>query len=228
MFVKFTSQYEAGYVATDAAVGGQFGLLRSWLADRPTNAIQVDMFAVVFPRLLDADLLATVDCRFGVPVTLAMGPWQAKLAYEHTSTHLVDELINLTGRPSVPSVRDEMVFGIARRFGKDLRLYGQIGFPLSAIADDVEDAMRYDWGAEWSRRADVPWHGRPFVAFDMDLRAEQRSAANVTVQAGWHWPALWTGHSLRMAYEFYSGRSPYGQFFREPELWNAFSMYFDW
>jgi hypothetical protein len=228
MFAKFTSQYQAGFYATDTAIGGQFGVLRFWLPEHPAGAIQVDMFAAAFSRLLDADRLATSDYRFGVPVTLAAGPWQAKIAYEHTSTHLVDEFINMTGRAGVVSVRDEIVFGIARRFGEELRIYGQFGFPMHATADDIEDAMRYNWGIESSRRGDVPWYGRPFVAFDMDFRAEQRSRGNVTLQVGWHWPALRTGHTLRMAYEYYCGGSPYGQFFRQRESWNAFGLYFDW
>lgn len=226
MAAKFTNLNNESTIET--AIGGQFGIYRLAPIDRIHEGIQIDGMAAVFTRFNERRLLVTSDFRAGVPLTYAKGPWQAKIAYEHTSTHLGDEFIAVSGRAQVPHVRDEIVLGLARRFFDQLRVYGEVG--LSFITSDIvgDNIDRYDWGIEWSRQCTTSWKGRPFAAFDMDVRSDQDYTPNVTVQLGWQWKEMAHRRSGRIALELYDGKSPYGQFFLDDEDWLGVGFYFDW
>jgi hypothetical protein len=226
MFGKFTNANDESTI--DTAIGGQFGLLRLAPIGRAHEGLQLDGMAAVFTRFNERRLLVSSDFRAGVPLTYAKGPWQFKLSYEHTSTHLGDEFIAVSGRAQVPHVRDEIVIGLARRFRNQWRLYGQAGF--SFITSDIigDDRDRYDWGFEWSKQCETTWLGQPFLAFDMDLRSDQDFHPNITVQVGWQWKEMTHRRSGRIALEFYDGRSPYGQFFLDDEQWFGAAFLFDW
>jgi hypothetical protein len=216
-----TSTYET-------ALGAQIGLVR-WGASKDCHeGIQLDIFGVAFSRFRKSDLLAT-DYRVGLPLTFAAGSWQAKVALEHSSGHVGDELLKL--QPNFPTIsyfRDEVVLGLAYRFADQLRVYGQVGWAFH-VSDPLKGhADRYDLGFEWSRQGPTSRLGQPFVAVDLDLRSEQDYEANTTVQVGWQWRYEEHRHSVRVALEWYDGRSPYGQFFLNREDWVGFGVYYDW
>jgi hypothetical protein len=224
-YAKFHNVH--GQSAIDTAIGGQFGIVRWGPVDRPYEGWQLDGFGAVFTRFDTRRRLQTADYRAGAPITYAKGPWQAKFGYEHTSTHLGDEYIAATGRRQVAHVRDELVWGLARRFWDDFRIYGQIGYSFYTSNVIGNNRDRYDWGLEWSRRQKTSKCGQPFAAFDMDLRSDQNYTVNTTLQLGWQWRnALnWSG---RICLEYYNGRSPYGQFFLDREHWVGISFLYDW
>ena len=98
-------------------------------------------------------------------------------------------------------------------------------FHTSAIIGGKRD--RFDWGLEWSRRCPTGWKGQPFAALDMDLRADQDYNANTTVQIGWQWSNM--GYlSGRIAFEYYNGRSPFGQFALLNNDWYGVAFLYDW
>jgi hypothetical protein len=235
------------HVTLDTEIGGMFGLSRIGPADNPREGIELGAFAAVFLRFIDeghpfandervAVPLTAADYRAGIPLMLAKGDWQMKLSYEHTSCHLGDEYMllgynyGITGSKtqSVRAVRDEAVLGIARFFGDSLRLYGQCGYSFSPSDTLVGKVpIRYDWGLEYSPPA-PPWGG-PFAAFDMDFRAEQDLARNITIQAGWQWKTEKNRRSsARIGAEYYDGHCPYGQFFDQRESYWALVLIFDW
>ena len=98
----------------DAAVGGQFGLLRISPDRCPDEGFQLDLFAAVFSRFRDGDLSA-LDYRFGVPLTYATGCWQFKLAYEHTRNRIQGDVLTLSPDAANEFRREEAVVGVARR-----------------------------------------------------------------------------------------------------------------
>lgn len=225
MFGKFTNLNDESTIET--AIGAQFGLLRWAPPSKPYEGIQLDGFAAVFTRFNSGRLLVTSDFRVGAPITYAKGPWQVKFGYEHTSTHLGDEFIEATGRMQEPHVRDEFVLGLAHRLSECIRVYAQAGY--SFITSDIigEDRDRYDLGVEWMKNCPTDWRGRPFAAIDLDLRSDQDYTANVTVQVGWHWKTL-SRRSGRFLIEYYTGKSPYGQFFQDDEEWIGVGGAYDW
>ena len=211
----------------DTAIGGTFGLFRKTPPGKAFEGVQLDVFAAVFSRFNGNRLLTETDYRVGAPLTYAKGPWQAKFAYEHTSTHIGDEYAEANGRRQEAHVRDEFVFGLARRWNNELRLYGQFGYSFLTSDNIAGDDTRFDWGVEFSRQCPTGKRGQPFAAFDMDLRSDQDFAANTTVQVGWQWVTA-NRRSARIALEYYDGKSPYGQFFREDENWIGIAALYDW
>lgn len=225
MYAKFSNAIDNNTI--DTAIGGQFGIARVGPKNRPLEGFQVDGFAVAFTRFDRRRVLMATDFRAGAPWTYAKGPWQLKLAYEHTSSHLGDDYIEATGATKIAYVRDEAVLGVARWFWDEVRVYGQLGY--AAHTSDVIGGRRdrWDMGVEWSKRCATDWWGRPFFAYDLEFRHDQNYAANSTLQVGWMWMNA-NLYALRLAFEYYTGRNPYGQFFHDEEDWIAFNVLYDW
>jgi hypothetical protein len=226
MYGKLTTLDDESTI--DTAVGAEFGLGRLTSETMPQESFQLGAMAAAFTRFNQKRMLVATDFRAGIPLTYAKGPWQAKLAYEHTSAHLGDDYMESTGRKAITYSRDEVVVGLARRFRDQFRLYGQMGYAFAASSSIHSNRDRYDWGIEWSKQQRTGLRGQPFVAFDMDLRSYQDYEANITVQFGWQWKEMQSPRSTRLAVEFYNGKSPFGQFFLDSESWVGVCAFLDW
>ncbi len=238
MSVKKTTLDTADTKRTiDTAIGGTLGWLRFGENTigpygRPNEAVQLDFFAVVFTRFSDQAWDIATDYRFGVPLTFASGPWEGKIAYEHTSTHLGDDFIRQAFergdiRFKQLHVRDEVVLGLAYRLGERWRFYGQFGY-AEHLSTPIPDARgdRYNVGVEWCGRRKTSAWGEPYAALDLDMRGDQNFTANWTAQVGWRWQGQRFA-PIRLFAEAYDGRSPYGQFFLNHERWLALGMAMD-
>jgi hypothetical protein len=212
----------------DTAIGGDIGLLRVSPDCDPCHGVQQDFFAVVLSRFADNRTATAMDYRFGFPLTFACGNWSGKIGYEHTSTHLGDDFIKETGQAKQGLIRDEIVLGCAYRFWNQVRVYGVLGYALSMSSPVGDKPQRYDWGIEWSQQRNTGFLGQPFAAFDMELRQEQDFQPNLSTQVGWQWRCDGNVPSLRLALEYYDGKSPYGQFFRDREHWLGFGIFVDY
>lgn len=229
MYAKLSSLKDANTSNTiDTAIGGTVGLYRFSPATCLNQGVQIDFFAVVLSRWSTSSHAVGSDYRFGIPLTFAWGNWQAKVAYEHTSSQLGDDFILNKGRFQEPNVHDEIVLGLAYRFFNALRVYGICGVPIRAYNPAGEGAKRFDWGAEWSRQVSTSIYGQPYAAFDMEFREEQNYTANMTGQVGWQWQNMDNGRSLRLALEMYDGKSNLGQFFLDRERWASIGVYLDY
>ncbi|HEV3263584.1 MAG TPA: DUF1207 domain-containing protein [Gemmataceae bacterium] len=227
-YIKPTSLRDATtYSTIDTAIGGEFGLARLSVDGQPDWAIQQDVFAVVFSRWAHQHIGTGIDFRVGFPLTFARGPWEAKIGYEHTSTHLGDDFVEETGRFKKAYVRDEIVMGGAYRCWDQVRLYGQFGYGPYVNTPAGHQPERYDCGVEWSQQRSTGFRGQPFAACDVDLRPEQNFEPNLTAQVGWQWKQLGSRPALRTALEYYDGKSPFGQFFQDREKWLGVGIFLD-
>jgi len=222
---KFTNLNKKSYI--DTAIGAQFGLGRVAPKGRPDEGIQLDIFGAVFTRFDPRRFLTAADYRAGIPLTYKKGPWSTKLSYEHTSTHIGDEYSQAYGRKQKPLVIDEVVYGLSRYFGGHVRLYGQIGYAFNTAKEtNANHRERFDFGLSYSNYEDTGPVGRPFAAYDMDLRGYQNYTPNSTFQVGWQW--VGNLRSVRLALEVYQGRSPFGQFYTNNEHYAGIGGYYDW
>jgi Protein of unknown function (DUF1207) len=220
-----------GSNTVDTWIGGTQGLFR-FEPEGADFAAQWDIFGLVISRLSPDDLIAT-DYRFGFPLTWRWGWWQGKVAYEHTSAHLGDELIRASGRPVLSWAKDELVIGVGRFIYDDLRVYGHFGYAftmgLPYLENSTRTRSRFDVGAEWFNRCPTGWAGSPFAAVNLEWRGDQGFVPNWTFQAGWLWrnPFMREG-MIRVFAEHYRGQSPYGHFFRERERYSSVGFGFDY
>jgi hypothetical protein len=215
---------------TDAAIGGTAPLLRFFPEGNCREGWQLDFFGVVLTRLGDFRTQEDSDFRFGLPLTWASGGWAGKLAYEHTSSHLGDDLIQQD--PAIRKrghVRDEVVAGLSYRWWDQLRLYGQVGYALGFSSVGPQNRDRYDVGLEWSKQGWTGPCGQPYAALDLEFRGEERYTPDLSAQVGWEWRRPDSVVSaFRLALEFYDGRSPFGQFFDRHEQWIGVGAHLDY
>lgn len=212
----------------DTSIGTTVGLLRATPASRPDWEFQWDIFAVVHTRLSPQDLIAT-DYRFGIPLSIQHGEWHVKFSYEHTSAHLGDEAMYLNNLFLNYYANDEVVFAVDRYFGNFIRPYAQAGFAfMHSLPDESYSRWRYDLGMEIFDRTAMGVKGTPYAATHCELRGELDFNANWNFQLGWRWHnserRLANG---RVFAEYYTGRSPYGQFYRTEESFFGLGFAFD-
>jgi hypothetical protein len=217
----------------DTAIGAEFGLGRIAPKGRSdpgkqleNEGLQLDVFGAVFTRFDQKRFLTAIDYRAGIPLVYKKGPWSTKLSYEHTSTHLGDEYLEAYHAKQVPLVLDEVVFGLSRYWGDHLRTYGQVGYAFNTAKEsNANNRTRFDWGISYSNYYDTGPTGRPFAAFDMDIRSYQEYTPNNSFQLGWQW--VQHGRSVRLALQYFEGRSMYGQFYTKNENWYGFGGYYN-
>lgn len=230
LLITDQSNYRSNYTV-DTSIGMTMGLYRAEF-EGADFAAQLDIFGLVLTRLSPDDLMLA-DYRFGFPVTFKWGWWQSKIAYEHTSAHLGDELIRQSGRVTQSFAKDELVIGVGRFLYDNLRVYGHFGYAFSFQVPGLEGTSsqkaRYDLGAEWFLRYPTGWQGTPFAAINVEWRGDQGYTPNYTFQAGWFWrnPTQRLG-TFRLFVEHYRGNSPYGQTITDREQFTAFGFGFDY
>jgi len=193
----------------DTTLGGRFGWFRLVSPDRRW-VWQVDVEGAAVLRL-DADQsadLESVDYRFGLPLTAAMGPNRFKIGYEHLSAHLGDEfLLRNPGIPRENYVRDAIVAGYARYLSERIRVYGEASW---AFSRDVADPWQFQVGAEYAPTRATGALGAPFLAVNGLLREEVDFGGTLTVHAGWawrQWNSQGPGRLLRAGAFYQTGKS---------------------
>jgi hypothetical protein len=200
----------------DATLGGRVGILRHG-TQNPSHpeGWQLDVEGAAFPRLLTNSEwdVGAVDFRVGVPLTYGTGPWSAKLAFYHLSSHLGDEFA--VKNPSVARVnyvRDVAVLGFAFRPLEDWRVYAEAGwaFHMSGGAEPWE----FQFGGEYSPVWANGFRGSPFLAINAHLQEEVSYGGNLTAQAGWQWRGADSGSLLRAGVQYFTGQSNQYQFFQ--------------
>jgi hypothetical protein len=219
-FLGSTLTNEFNRETMDFSIGNTVGLFRYDFADSPLR-LELDIFGVIITRISQRDFLVDSDYRGGLPVTFSYGPWHGKIGYEHTSTHLGDETLVRTGRQPFDFIKDELVIGVGRwLFGYSLRLYGDAGWALSQFVPGNPSPLRFDLGAEWYHRRVTGFRGEPFAATNLEFNGSYGFNPNFTLQAGWLWRDPNRRLSqLRVYGEYFTGRSPFGQFFQDREHW---------
>jgi hypothetical protein len=108
----------------DSTVGARVGLLRYGTANEfLPQGWQLDADAAAFPRLDEDRNLVECDYRIGIPLTTRQGPWEQKISYVHTCSHIGD--LYLLANPTFPRIdytRDAVVWGLALYVTPDVRL----------------------------------------------------------------------------------------------------------
>jgi hypothetical protein len=212
----------------DVALGGRVGLLRygTERADRP-EGWQLDFEGAAFPRLdLEHEMdVVSADFRAGVPLTYGYGPFQAKFAYYHLSSHLVDEF--MLRNPDVERinyVRDSLVLGTSWYATDDLRLYGEAAWAFHT--DGGAKPWEFQFGIDFSPASPKGGRGSPFAAVNGHLLEELDFGGHFVVQAGWQWRGS-SGHLLRTGVEYFAGKSDQYEFFNKYEEKIGIGVWYD-
>lgn len=228
---RITSQWvrekNAGWL-WDAALGARVGILRYGTLNSPwPEGWQIDFEGAAFPRMnleQERDLDA-VDFRFGVPLTVQRGPWQAKLGYYHLSSHLGDEfMVRHHTLDRINYVRECLVFGVGYYLNPNLRLYSEAGYGF--YTDGGSKPWEFQFGIDYSPIEPTCQWPAPFFAINGRIRQEVDYSGNMTVQTGLQWRGQ-SGRLFRMGLQYFNGMSDMAQFLHEHEEQIGLGMWYD-
>lgn len=210
----------------DSALGGRVGLLRYGTRGYRPEGFQIDVEGAAFPRLdLEEDLdLVSTDFRVGVPLTYARGPWEAKLAYYHLSSHLGDEFLLKTGATRDNYSRDAIVVGLAVRPVEPVRLYAEAGW--SYYTSGRAEPWEFQFGIDLASLRPTSLAGAPFAAVNAHLREEVDFGGNFVAQLGWQWRGE-SGQALRTGFQYLNGKSPQFEFVNQFEEQFGIGLWYD-
>lgn len=205
-------------------IGDSFGMFR-WGGTRIGDGVQIGLAGSVFAQFDLAtssyDLL-NADFIIGLPVTFRRGGFSGRARVYHQSSHLGDEFLLRGEHPERENLSYESGELILSQDVGMLRLYGGGEYLFNREPDDLASTVAHGGielrparGVDFGRLGTV----RPLAALDVKASREQDWDPAWSVRAGLDFgrPASAAGAVAgrwSLLGEYYSGPSPYGQFYR--------------
>ena len=176
--------------------------------------IQAGVFAV-FDLDAESKDLVNADYLVGVPLTARYGDWSAMFRLFHQSSHLGDEFLLRTKTERVNLSYESVDLKVSYEFGDVLRVYGGGGYLF-----DQEPARLHPWSIQYGAELISPWPGRdarwrPIAAADVQHREENDWSTDLSLRAGFQIDGVLASRNLQILIEYFKGRSPNGQFYKE-------------
>jgi hypothetical protein len=212
----------------DSHIGGRLPIFRYGSRDE-TEGWQFDLLGGAHLRQdwgEDLDV-QSVDFRFDLLLTHAIGPHRWKFGFYHVSSHVGDEyLLKHPAHVRLNLMRDTMVLGYSYYVLPELRLYGEAGY---AFASEISQPWEFQFGFDYGPAGKTgPW-GAPFLAMNGHLRQEVDFGGNLAAQIGWAWRADGANAgTLRTGLYFYDGKSSQFSFYNVYERQFGWGLWYDY
>lgn len=213
----------------DSTLGGRVGLARfGTKRGVQPEGFQIDVEGAAILRMQpqeDRDV-RSVDFRAGVPLTYREGPFQAKLAYYHTSSHLGDEF--LLKNPTFDRLnysRDALVLGVGYFLLDPLRVYAEIGWSFYGTGGDKP--WEFQSGFEWSENRPTTWRGQPFFSTNVHLRETVDWGGSINVRTGWEWRGPESDHVFRAGLQYFNGKNAQYSFLQDSQQLLGLGIWYD-
>ena len=195
--------------------GETFTLLRDRLGPAWWEVgIQAGVFAV-FDLDAESRDLVNADYLVGVPLSARYGDWSAIFRVFHQSSHLGDEFLLRTQPERINLSYESVDLRLSYEFGDVLRLYAGGGYLFNQEPASL-DPWSLQYGAEligpWPPR-DAGW--RPIAAVDLQHREENAWSLDFSLRAGIQLDGVLVTRHLQILLEYFKGRSPNGQFYKD-------------
>lgn len=176
--------------------------------------IQAGVFAV-FDLDAESKDLVNADYLVGIPVSWRHGDWSAMFRFFHLSSHLGDEFLLRTQLERVNLSYESVDLRAAYEFGDVVRVYAGGGYLF-----DQEPASLDPWSIQYGLEFLSPWPSRrtgwrPIAAADLQHREENGWSLDLSLRTGIQIDGVLASRSLQILLEYFKGRSPNGQFYRE-------------
>ncbi|HEV8586138.1 MAG TPA: DUF1207 domain-containing protein [Methylomirabilota bacterium] len=202
---------------TDAAAvsfGETFSLYRDRLGDGWWElGIQAGVFAVFDLGAPSMDLV-NADYLIAIPVSYRSGDFSAMFRLFHQSSHLGDEFLLRTKFNRVNLAYESVDLKASYEFGDLARVYAGVGFLF-----DQEPSNLDPWSLQYGVEFKSPWPGdtrwRPIAAVDLQHREENAWSTDFSARAGVQLDGVLATRNLQLLIEYFRGRSPNGQFYRD-------------
>ena len=207
-------------------ISDAFGLLRIG-GSKPGNGFQISVQGSVFAQFdLDVNTydLLNADYIIGLPVTMRVNNFSARLRIYHQSSHLGDELLLRENNPDF--VRENLSYESAEAIisleGGPFRVFGGGEYLLRRDPPDLERSLVHG-GIELRPARRLVRFGslaglRFVAAGDVKVSEQQDWKPAISVRTGFEFDRPRDtdppGRRWGLLFELYDGPSPYGQFFR--------------
>jgi hypothetical protein len=210
-------------------IGDHFPLMR-WAARRPGNGVQLGLTGGVFAQfdLHSASFdLINADYVIGLPLTTRWGGFTARLKLYHQSSHLGDEFLLRGGDTQRENLSFESLELLLSQEIGWFRLYAGGEYMLRGEPDTLED-----WLAHGGLELRVGDSRAPHLLLAGDVKSAEQQDWDPGISArGGLELALWREHGhpprvLGVLFEYYTGPSPYGQFFQNDVTFFGIGMHF--
>ena len=230
--IQLSASYyrQQGFNRADAVLGNSWGMSR-WYAQEGAWALQWDLEAMAFSRFTlsgGINEFETVDFFANLPLEVRRGDCSGKFTFFHESSHLGDDYIRRTGdtgfRYSVEGLRAVISDDVDKR----LRLYGGGAYLLHRVLETGRGTLEAGFelkSADLGISADYPC--RLYLAQDIqshqnagwNLNSNTVLGARVNFKEGLR--------AMRFFIGYFTGHSPYGQFYARREHYAHVGVAFD-
>jgi len=206
--------------------GETFSLLRerywqSWWE----VGVQAGVFAIFDLDAVSKDLV-NADYFVAIPFGFRRDDLSALLRVFHQSSHLGDEFLLRTKPQRLNLSYEGIDLKVSYEWRDWLRLYGGAGYLF-----DTDPSSLHRWSVQYGAEVTSPWPGpsaqwRPIGAVDVQQREENGWSTDVSVRAGVQIDGVLATRSLQLLFEYFLGRSPNGQFFKDKIEYIGFGTHF--
>jgi len=237
-YVRGTSDSPLGTDVGSVGIADRFPLMR-WGGPDPGEGLQIGLEGAVFAQFdlnsVSIDLL-NADYIVGLPITARLGRMSTRLRVYHQSSHLGDEFLLRSGTV----LRENFSFeaGEALLSGDIgfVRLYGGGEYVFSARPSAGVITHVVHGGIELRQKRGALHLGgianvRLVAALDVKavqvLDWEPAYSARGGFEIGRARPTQHVSRRVSLLAEFYSGRSPYGQFYHSDVRYYGLGLHFE-
>ena len=206
--------------------GETFSLLRerywqSWWE----VGVQAGVFAIFDLDAFSKDLI-NADYFVAIPFSYRAGDFSALLRVFHQSSHLGDEFILRTNPQRVNLSYEGVDAKLSYEFQDWLRVYGGAGYIFDTDPPDL-----HPWSIQYGAELASPWPGRaagwrPIAAVDVQHREENDWSSDFSARAGIEIDGVLVSRKMQILFEYFLGRSPNGQFFKQKIEYFGVGMHF--
>jgi hypothetical protein len=201
---------EAGSPLYEFALGASYGLFRLHPARAPEHGVELALHAGLIVQFDPGAAYDGIgwDGFYGLA---ARSRWSdefaVKLAYQHQSSHLVDEYVLKTGRKRIGYTREELVLGVMVDPSKHVRVYTEVAHAFHLGAEEL---------APWRSESGVELRYRfAYAAVDFTFWEEGNFRPTATVQWGLVYERPGIGRRYGIFGQYERGRSKFGEFYRD-------------
>jgi hypothetical protein len=201
---------QTGSPLYEFALGASYALLRLHPAGEPEHGVELGLHAGLIVQFDPGAAYDGIgwDGFYGLGTTSRMSDeFAVKLAYQHQSSHIVDEYLLKTGRRRIRYTREELVLGVMVDPSKHVRVYTELAYAFHLGAAEL---------APWRTESGVEFRYRfAYAAVDFTFWDEGNFRPTTTVQGGLIYERPGVGRRYGIFGQYERGRSKFGEFYQD-------------
>src|SRR5437660_1779849 len=176
--------------------------------------VQAGVFAVFDLDAFSKDLV-NADYLVAFPLSYRYADFSAMFRLFHQSSHLGDEFLLRTKTARVNLSYESVDAKVSYEFGDLARIYAGVG----SLFDQDPPHLK-PWSIQYGLEYTSPWPARdkgwrPVAGVDLQHREENAGSVDFSARAGVQLDGVLATRKMQLLIEYFNGRSPNGQFYRE-------------